>query len=74
MYPKIETDGINYFVRGSKETESGENRIRMQLNLNDKFPKYMQIYEYLHGMIRRNKIKLGDKLPTEMELAERFGV
>jgi len=46
----------------------------MQLNLNDRIPKYLQIYEYLHGMIRRSKIELGDKLPTEMELAERFGV
>lgn len=46
----------------------------MQLNLNDRVPKYLQIYEYLHGMIRRNKIQLGDRLPTEMELSERFGV
>ncbi len=46
----------------------------MQLNLNNRVPKYLQIYEYLHGMIRRNKIQLGDRLPTEMELSERFGV
>ncbi len=46
----------------------------MQLNLSDGAPKYLQIYDYLHGMIRRNKIELGDKLPTEMELTERFNV
>jgi GntR family transcriptional regulator len=46
----------------------------MQLSLNDRAPKYLQIYDYLHGMIRRNKIEFGDKLPTEMELAERFKV
>ncbi len=46
----------------------------MPINLNDNAPKYLQIYEYLHGMIRRNKIELGDKLPTETELSERFSV
>jgi DNA-binding GntR family transcriptional regulator len=46
----------------------------MQLNRNDIAPKYLQIYEYLHGIIRRNRIAFGDKLPTEMELAEKFNV
>ena len=46
----------------------------MSVNLNGKGPKYLQIYEYLHGMIRRNKIELGDKLPTEIELSKRFRV
>ena len=46
----------------------------MQLNRNDIAPKYLQIYEFLHGMIRRNRINFGDKLPTEMELSEKFNV
>jgi GntR family transcriptional regulator len=46
----------------------------MQINRDNGAPKYLQIYEYLHGMIRRNRIAFGDKLPTEMELAERFNV
>lgn len=46
----------------------------MQLNRNDIAPKYLQIYEYLHGLIRRNRIDFGDQLPTEMELVEKFGV
>lgn len=46
----------------------------MQPSLNNRVPKYLQIYDYLHGMIRRNKVELGDKLPTEMELTERFSV
>jgi GntR family transcriptional regulator len=46
----------------------------IQLNRNDIAPKYLQIYEYLHGMIRRNRIVYGDKLPTEMALAEKFNV
>jgi len=46
----------------------------MQLNRNNRIPKYLQIYEYLHGLIRRNRIDFGDQLPTEMELAEKFAV
>ncbi len=46
----------------------------MRLKANSGAPKYLQIYEYLHGMIRRNRIAFGEKLPTEMELAERFHV
>jgi len=46
----------------------------MQQNLNDIIPKYLQVYEYLQSMIRRNKIGFGDKLPTEMALAERFSL
>ena len=46
----------------------------MQLNRNDIAPKYLQIYEFLHGMIRRNRIDFGDKLPTEVELSKKFNV
>lgn len=44
------------------------------LNPDPGVPKYLQIYEYLHGMIARGKFTDGDKLPTEMQLAEKFGV
>lgn len=37
-------------------------------------PKYIQIYEWLHGMIRRGKYAVGENLPTEQELARRFHV
>ncbi len=37
-------------------------------------PKYIQIYEWLHGMVRRGKFAVGENLPTEQELARRFQV
>lgn len=37
-------------------------------------PKYLQIYEWLHSSIRRKRIRIGDMLPPETELAGRFGV
>lgn len=37
-------------------------------------PKYFQIYEYLHRIIAQGKFEIRDKLPTEMELAEKFNV
>lgn len=37
-------------------------------------PKYFQIYEYLHEIIVQRGFEIGDKLPTEMELAEKFNV
>ena len=40
----------------------------------ERVPKYLQIYDYLHGMIKRNKFKVGEKIPTEMSIAEKFGV
>ena len=46
----------------------------MEIDQNSKIPKYLQIRSWLYGMIRRGKIIVGDKLPTEEELAKRFGV
>ena len=46
----------------------------MQIDENSKIPKYMQIRSWIYGMIRRGKIKVGDKLPPEEELASMFGV
>ncbi len=46
----------------------------MEIDQNSKIPKYLQIRSWLYGMIRRGKIIVGDKLPTEEELAERFAV
>ena len=37
-------------------------------------PKYIHIYEWLISQIRNKEIKVGDKLPTEMEIMARFGV
>jgi GntR family transcriptional regulator len=37
-------------------------------------PKYIQIYDSLHSLIRRRRIRVGDMLPPETELADRFGV
>ncbi len=37
-------------------------------------PKYIQIYDWLHSSIRRKRFRVGEMLPPETELAERFGV
>jgi GntR family transcriptional regulator len=37
-------------------------------------PKYIQIYDWLHSLIRRQRIRVGDMLPPENELAARFEV
>ena len=37
-------------------------------------PKYIQIYEWLLQQIKSKKISVGDKLPTEQALMERFSV
>ncbi len=44
------------------------------LDPNSKLPKYVQILNWLHGMIRRGKIKVGDQIPTEEELSLMFSV
>jgi len=44
------------------------------LDPNSKLPKYVQILNWIHGMISRGKIKIGDQIPTEEELARMFGV
>ena len=37
-------------------------------------PKYIQIYDWLHSVIQRKRISVGEMLPPETELAARFGV
>jgi GntR family transcriptional regulator len=37
-------------------------------------PKYLQIYEWLHSLVRRKRISVGEMLPSESEIADRFGV
>ncbi len=37
-------------------------------------PKYLQIYDWLHSLVQRKRIKVGEMLPPETELASRFGV
>ena len=44
----------------------------LPLNANVRMPKYLKVYEYLHGLIRRNRLDVGDQLPTEQELAKKF--
>ena len=44
------------------------------LDEKNKIPKYMQIRNWLLGMINRGKIEIGEKIPTEEEIAKRFGV
>ena len=44
------------------------------LDPKSKLPKYVQILNWLHGMINRGKITVGDKIPTEKELSLMFGV
>jgi len=46
----------------------------MGLDSNSKIPKYIQIRKWLLGMINRGRIEVGAKIPTEEEIARRFGV
>lgn len=46
----------------------------MKTSSHSNIPKYLQIYEWLHSLIRRKRISIGEMLPPETELAERFGV
>ena len=50
------------------------NMAYFQINESSKIPKYMQIRSWLYGMIKRGKIKIGDRLPTEEELSKNFRV
>jgi len=56
------------------KTETAGPRSTGMLNPDPGLPKYLQIYDYLHGMVARGKFTDGDKLPTEMQLAQKFGV
>lgn len=46
----------------------------MLIDESNRIPKYIQIHNWIGGMIRRGNIKKGDQLPTEEELARMFGV
>lgn len=46
----------------------------MLLDDTNHIPKYVQIQNWLQAMIRRGRIKKGDQLPTEEELAKMFSV
>lgn len=41
--------------------------------MEDKILKHIQVYNWIIGMISRNKIEINDKLPTETEIANIFG-
>lgn len=47
---------------------------KVLLDPNSNLPKYAQILNWIHGMIKRGKIRVGDQIPTEEELARMFGV
>ncbi len=44
------------------------------INENNHLPKYIQIRDWLYGMIERGKIQVGSRIPTESSLAEEFNV
>ncbi len=44
----------------------------MFIQYDNGIPKYVQINKWLRGMIDRGKIKDGEKIPTEVELAAKF--
>lgn len=37
-----------------------------------KTPKYLRIYNWIHAMIRKGRLAVGDQIPTEQELAGQF--
>src|SRR6056297_733766 len=51
-----------------------EREKKMLLDDTNHVPKYVQIQNWLQAMIRRGRIKKGDQLPTEEELAKMFSV
>lgn len=46
----------------------------MRIQKADRTPKYIQIYDWVHAMIRKGRFKIGDKIPTEPDLARQFNV
>lgn len=44
------------------------------LDPNSSIPLYMQLAELLRGFIQSDKLQFGDRFPSEMELAESYGV
>ncbi|MBC8569895.1 GntR family transcriptional regulator [Zongyangia hominis] len=52
-----------------------ENRMDdFKLDRDTPVPLYYQLKQYLIGQIRGGKLKVGDMLPTEFDLCEKFGV
>lgn len=37
-------------------------------------PLYQRVQEYIRDLISSNVLKVGDRIPTEKDLMERFGV
>lgn len=46
----------------------------MGLDIDDRRAPYLQVAEALRAAIRNHELAEGDRLPTVMELAERYGV
>lgn len=46
----------------------------MNIDYDKRIPKYVHIYNWLIGKVEQGNIKVGDKIPTEAELARLFSV
>ncbi|MDQ0110623.1 GntR family transcriptional regulator [Paenibacillus harenae] len=44
------------------------------MNSSERIPLYQMVQEYLRDLISSQALKVGDRIPTEKELMERFGV
>ncbi|MDR9855471.1 GntR family transcriptional regulator [Paenibacillus sp. VCA1] len=44
------------------------------MNSTDRIPLYQMVQEYIRDLITSQVLKVGDRIPTEKELMERFGV
>ncbi|OXL84051.1 GntR family transcriptional regulator [Paenibacillus sp. SSG-1] len=44
------------------------------MNSADRIPLYQMVQEYIRGLVTSQVLKVGDRIPTEKELMERFGV
>ena len=44
----------------------------MRIYNKNKVPKYIQIYDWVHAMLRKGRLEVGDQLPTEPALVRQF--
>ncbi|WP_274363164.1 GntR family transcriptional regulator [Paenibacillus thermotolerans] len=44
------------------------------MNSTDRTPLYQKVQDYIRDLITSQELKIGDRIPTEKELMERFGV
>lgn len=46
----------------------------IRLSSTERMPLYQRVQEYIRDLISSQVLKVGDRIPTEKELMERFGV